>query len=173
MSGQSRAVPSADADPSAKADLGRRSRANLRAFDESLPMGLLRAREATMRVFRPMLATHDLTEQQWRVLRALHAADDPLDASTLAERTFLLSSSLSRILVNLDERGFLVRQPDPADQRRSLIELSDVGRKLVAEVAPESEAGYRSIEAQFGEQRLAALMDELLELANLDLGGDQ
>ena len=134
-------------------------------------MALLRAREATMRLFRPLLSDHDLTEQQWRVLRALNATDEPIDASTVAERTFLLSSSLSRILVNLEERGLLLRQPDPTDQRRSLIELSDVGRKLVAKVAPESEAAYAAIEAQFGARRFAALMDELHELAALDLGG--
>ena len=52
---------------------------NLRPFTHSLPMALLRAREATMRWFRPHLAAHGLTEQRWRVLRALTSADGPLD----------------------------------------------------------------------------------------------
>ncbi|MFT5000920.1 MAG: hypothetical protein ACI875_001925, partial [Planctomycetota bacterium] len=37
--------------------------------EKSLPIMLLRAREAVMRRFRPMLRLHDLSEQQWRVLR--------------------------------------------------------------------------------------------------------
>lgn len=122
-----------------------------------------------MRVFRPMLADHGLTEQQWRVLRALHAADEQIDASTLAERTFLLSSSLSRILTNLVGRGSIIRTPDPADQRRSLLELTVAGRALVDRIAPESEAGYRSIEECFGTGRLVELMNELHQLAELDL----
>ncbi|MGM3243097.1 hypothetical protein ACS2VP_27140, partial [Bacillus cereus group sp. Bc237] len=45
----------------------------LRAFSRSLPMALLRSRESVMVRFRPMLRAHGLTEQQWRVLRAMAA----------------------------------------------------------------------------------------------------
>ncbi|MGH7006661.1 MAG: hypothetical protein ACREIP_22160, partial [Alphaproteobacteria bacterium] len=38
----------------------------MRAFSRSLPMQLLRAREAVMQRFRPMLHQHGVTEQQWR-----------------------------------------------------------------------------------------------------------
>ena len=143
----------------------------MRSFDESLPMALLRAREATMRLFRPLLAEHDLTEQQWRVLRALTAVDvgEPVDAGDLAERTFLLAPSVSRILADLDERGLVARRADPADRRRSLLSLTDAGHDLVASVAPESEARYAAIESSFGSARLRRLLSELHDLARLDL----
>ena len=76
----------------------------IRGFDRSLPMALMRAREAVMRHFRPSLAEHDLTEQQWRVLRALEDADTALSVGELAERTYLLGPSLSRMLALLDDR---------------------------------------------------------------------
>ncbi len=139
----------------------------LRSFDRSLPMGLLRAREAAMRLFRAHLARHDLTEQRWRVLRALTAAgpdDGALDVGEVAERTFLLGPSLSRILGDLEERGLLARTVDPADQRRSLLTLTPAGRDLVAEVAPESEAIYAGIEERFGAERLAGLLADLRDL---------
>ena len=141
----------------------------MRPFTASLPMALLRAREAAMRLFRPMLAQHDLTEQQWRVLRALTAVDEAIDAGELASRTFLLAPSLSRILVNLDERGLIHRRPDPSDQRRTLIELTTAGQGAVAEVAPESELRYQAIESAFGAERLARLLGELHDLAELDV----
>ena len=50
-------------------------RAPMRDFSRSLPMSLLRAREAVMRQFRPSLRKHGLTEQQWRILRALTAVE--------------------------------------------------------------------------------------------------
>ena len=98
----------------------------LRPFEASLPMALLQAREAAMRLFRPLLAEHDLTEQQWRVLRALRAADDPVDAGELAERTFLLAPSLSRMLSNMessargrsDDLGRLVHKTHRRTSRR-------------------------------------------------------
>lgn len=140
----------------------------MRPFTASLPMALLQARESAMRLFRPMLAEHDLTEQQWRVLRALTSEPFPVDAGELAERTFLLAPSLSRILANLEGRSLLERRPHPDDQRRSLISLSDEGRELVASVAPKSEELYHRIEHGFGRERLERLLDELHELAALD-----
>ena len=124
-------------------------------------MALLQARETAMRYFRPVLADHDLTEQQWRVLRALTVVKDPLDAGELAERTLLLPPSLSRILATLDERGLLERSPDRLDQRRTLVVASAAGRRQVAEIAPESERRYAQIETAFGTERLHKLVDLL------------
>ncbi|MEM9035523.1 MAG: homoprotocatechuate degradation operon regulator HpaR [Actinomycetota bacterium] len=141
----------------------------MRPFSASLPMALLQAREAAMRLFRPMLAEHDLTEQQWRVLRALTAVDEPIGAGALAERTFLLAPSLSRILANLVERRLISRSADPADQRRALFALTTDGVTMVGVVAPASEERYAAIEAAFGAERLGRLLDELHALAALDL----
>lgn len=134
----------------------------LRPFDQSLPMALMRARESTMRRFRPILAAHDLTEQQWRVLRALNQREQPLDVGDLAETTFLLGPSLSRILSNLDGRGLIRRETASDDQRRSLISLTAKGRRLVARVAPSSEEQYEQLESLIGSKDLAQLF-QLLE----------
>lgn len=142
---------------------------HIRPFSESLPMALLRAREASMRLFRPLLAQHELTEQQWRVLRALTDANGPIDAGELAGRTFLLAPSVSRILVTLTSRKLIARRPDPADQRRTMITLTDVGRQAVRRVGPQSERGYCAIEVAFGEERLGHLLAELHDLAQLDI----
>src|SRR3954467_14591331 len=69
----------------------------MRDFSRSLPMSLLRAREAVMRQFRPSLREHGLTEQQWRILRAL-AAIDSIEVTELARTAFVLGPSLSHIL---------------------------------------------------------------------------
>lgn len=143
----------------------------MRSFERSLPMALLRAREATMRRFRPMLAEHELTEQQWRVLRALAASGAPLDVGRIAEDTFLLGPSLSRILVNLEGRALVLRTTVADDQRRAAISLTDAGLALVAEIAPNSEAIYAQIEAAFGAERLASLLNELTDLR--DAAGEE
>lgn len=143
------------------------SDSELRGFNASLPMALLSARESAMRLFRPMLAEHDLTEQQWRVLRALRAESEPVDVGALVAATSLLAPSLTRILTNLAERNLIDRTTHPDDQRRSLISLSEVGGKLVARISPESERIYGSIEDRFGQRRLAALIGELHELSGL------
>ena len=137
----------------------------LRSFEESLPMALLNAREATMELFRPSLARHDLTEQQWRVLRSLGSHDQPVDAGTIVEATSLQAPSLSRILANLSERELINRESASDDQRRAVISLAPAGAALVKTVAPESEATYAEIERLFGSDRLKSLFAELSDLA--------
>ena len=78
----------------------------MRDFKHSLPMELLKAREAAMARFRPMLRNHGLTEQQWRVIRAL-SEYGKIDASELARRSFLLAPSLTRILRFLEQEDIL------------------------------------------------------------------
>ena len=137
----------------------------MRPFSASLPMALLVARESTMRRFRPLLADHGLTEQQWRVLRALAASDHPIEVTVLADRTALLAPSITRIVARLVDDGLIHRSAVPSDARRSVLELTAKGRRLVARIAPQSEATYADIEAAFGTERLATLLTELHELA--------
>ena len=135
----------------------------MRRFERSLPMTLLRAREAVMKKFTPSLREHGLTAQQWRVIRVLVEVD-PLDASELSEQCFLLMPSLSRILQNLEKRGLLRRKADPDDQRRSVISVAPAGRDLFELIAPLSEERYQFITERFGYGKLELLYELLDEL---------
>ncbi|PJG57020.1 homoprotocatechuate degradation operon regulator HpaR [Bradyrhizobium forestalis] len=135
----------------------------MRDFSRSLPMSLLRAREAVMRQFRPSLREHGLTEQQWRILRAL-AAIEAVEVTELARTAFLLGPSLSRILRDLEARNLIERKTAKADQRRSMVSISKEGVKLMASVAPTSEAIYAQITSRFGARKLAELQEMLGEL---------
>ena len=113
--------------------------------------------------FRPMLRRHDLTEQQWRVIRVL-ASEPQMDAGELARRAMLLAPSLSRILAHLESTGMVVREVDRTDQRRTSLKLTAAGRRKFRAVGPDSEALYGDIEARFGRKKLATLYGLLAEL---------
>ena len=113
----------------------------MREFSRSLPMSLLRAREAVMRQFRPSLRRHGLTEQQWRILRALTSVET-IEVTELARVAFLLGPSLSRILRDLEARGLIERRTAAADLRRAVVSISTKGLRLIEAVAPTSEAIY-------------------------------
>lgn len=136
----------------------------------SLAIGLLKAREAVMSHFRPILADHDVTEQQWRVLRALSEAGQ-LDATEVAEKAFILAPSLTRMLRSLEERGLITREKDEADGRRVLLALAPAGQAVIDEVMPDSRRVYADIDARFGAKRIDMLLDMLEELAALKLDG--
>lgn len=132
----------------------------------SLPIALLRAREAVMSHFRPMLARYDVTEQQWRVIRVLAEAGT-LDASDVAEKAFILAPSLTRMIKSLEERGFITRHKDTDDGRRVLLKLAPAGLAILNTVTPDTRAIYENLEARYGRERVEHLLDLLDELAML------
>jgi homoprotocatechuate degradation regulator HpaR len=137
----------------------------LRAFDRSLPMALLRAREAVMKKFIPSLRENDLSSQQWRVIRALNE-EEGLDITELANKCFLLMPSLSRIIQNLEKRKLVSRNQSSSDNRKSVISITARGKKLFQKIAPKSVERYDLITEKFGYGKLELLyelLDELIE----------
>jgi homoprotocatechuate degradation regulator HpaR len=142
----------------------------LRGFDRSLPMALLRAREAVMKNFVPSLRENGLSAQQWRVIRALHE-NEGLDITELADRWFLLMPSLSRIIQNLEKRALVSRIQSSIDNRRSVISITTKGKVLFNEIAPKSVERYNLITEKFGYGKLELLyelLDELIEKIEVD-----
>ena len=76
----------------------------IRPFERSLPMQLMRAREAVMARFRPHLKARDLSDQQWRIIRAL-SETDALAIAELSARCCIHPASLSRMLPALEQDG--------------------------------------------------------------------
>ncbi|QYK43464.1 MAG: homoprotocatechuate degradation operon regulator HpaR [Paracoccaceae bacterium] len=131
----------------------------------TLPIALLRAREAVMDRFRPMLNAHGVTEQQWRVMRVLQERG-PTDATALATAACVLPPSLTRMLRALESRSFITLHRDPSDGRRAKIVLTEPGRSFIAEVSPRSAEVYAAIERRFGRARIDALLDDLAALTD-------
>src|ERR1700683_2609310 len=156
MAGKKPSKKSSGIGGSDPADDGKVRRVPMRDFARSLPMSLLRARAAVMRQFRPSLRSHGLTEQQWRILRAL-AAVEAIEVTELARVAFLLGPSLSRILRDLEARHLIERRVAKADLRRGMVSISTRGVKLIEAVAPSSEAIYAAITRRSGARHLAQL----------------
>jgi homoprotocatechuate degradation regulator HpaR len=147
--------------------VGDQNKESLREFSRSLPMALLRARETVMERFRPSLRAHDLTDQQWRVLRALFDHGQK-DLGELAEMCCLLKPSITRIIRSMEQRALLQKQADAKDQRRTIVSITPDGRELISKVGPFSEQVYQDIAEAFGVgelddlyQKLDALMEKL------------
>jgi homoprotocatechuate degradation regulator HpaR len=140
-------------------------RAGIMDDRQSLPIALLRAREAVMSYFRPHHRKGGITEQQWRVIRVLYL-DGETDATSLARRSYLLAPSLSRILKDLEAAGYLRRRPGTDDSRQSLLSLSPKGSATVTRAAPFLDGIHREIARRFGRKRIDELLALLAELEN-------
>ncbi|CAI3806330.1 HTH-type transcriptional regulator FarR [Pseudomonas sp. MM221] len=132
----------------------------------SLTLTLLQAREATMAFFRPALNAHDLTEQQWRVIRILRQQGE-LESHQLAELACILKPSMSGVLKRLERDGIVARRKSPEDQRRVFISLTEAGQQAFLAMSEEMARNYDKILAQFGEEKLQQLMQLLDEMKKI------
>ena len=121
---------------------------------------MLRAREAIMISFRPILTKHGFTEQQWRVLRVL-GEKGTSDAGQVAFDACILAPSLSRIIGKLEKEKFISRFVDKKDGRRVNLVLTPHGEETLKKIVPDMDVVYKVIQRRYGEERLAKLLELL------------
>lgn len=83
------------------------------------------------RRFKP----YDITVEQWRVLNRLWEKDG-LTQKELAEQIFKDQPNTTRILDKLQNKGIIRREASPDDRRAFIINLTDEGRMLRAQLLP-------------------------------------
>jgi homoprotocatechuate degradation regulator HpaR len=126
----------------------------------NLPQLLLQAREALMAQFRPILNENGVTEQQWRIVRAL-LMRGPLEPRQLCELCQISSPSIVGVLQRMEEAGLVERQRMPDDQRRVRVSATARSRQLGRRMIPAIEERYASIEKMVGVQTLQRAYDVL------------
>ena len=132
----------------------------------NLPRLLLQARESVMAHTRPSLRGHGLSDQQWRVLRVL-GEHGTVETGRVAREAYILGPSLTGVLARMERDGLVRRERDPADQRRTVVEATPKGLKLVEKLSHTIEAHYAWMEKSLGKEKLSqlyGLLDEVIEL---------
>ena len=107
-------------------------------FLDSLPMILSRTLDGVMPVYRALFQEHAITDQQWRVMRALWEQKH-LTSKQISEITLLPSPSLVGILDRLEKKGFVGRLRSVEDRRLVYIIPTQAGRKLQELMLPKIE----------------------------------
>lgn len=105
----------------------------------------------------------NLNVTQWRVIAVLGRYAD-LSAVEVAERTRMDKVAVSRAVAELIDAGRLDRSTDPADRRRSVLNLSKAGRSMYEEIAPLAlacEARLQSVLTDAERATLETILDKL------------
>jgi len=101
--------------------------------EDTLADLLMGSARAMRRRWAAGLAPWDLSPHQARALRVV-ARHQPTRMGVVAEHLRIAPRSATEVLDGLHERGLVRRLPDPTDRRAVLVELTEDGRSLLAEV---------------------------------------
>lgn len=128
-------------------------------------MLLLLAREAVMQRWRPFLHARRLTDQQWRVVRALREVES-MEIIELGKSCCIHPASLSRIVPKLAADGIVSRYHNLTDQRRVVVSLTPRGRNMVEDAMVDGARVYDQLIREVGIERLenaCRVLEELIE----------
>lgn len=85
------------------------------------------------RRFEQQAASYGLSSAQWRLLVQVLRTGG-ITQARLADRLEIEPISVSRLVDRMEQAGWVMRQPDPADRRIKVIVATETTHKLKAEV---------------------------------------
>lgn len=130
-------------------------------LDNQLCFALYASSRAMTGAYRPLLEALDLTYPQYLVLLALWE-DDKLSISTLGNRLFLDSGTLTPLLKRMEKRGLIQRARSNVDEREVIVALTPEGHRLKLRAATTPEKMICKV--QFSRKRATDLRNEIRAL---------
>ncbi len=130
--------------------------------------------DGVMPLYRELFAQHDLTDQQWRILRVLWDVGQA-NSVQLAQATLLPKPSLVGILDRLEKKGLIARVRSKTDRRNVTITPTAEGRALAQVVLPQAEAIHihlRGLMPDDDWDRLVGILDEFQRKSKATRLGD-
>jgi DNA-binding MarR family transcriptional regulator len=115
----------------------------------------------TFRWFELATARFGLSHPQAAVLRVLRANGRPLPLSQIARFLSQEAQSTTELADRLERRGYVRRLRDPRDRRLVLLELTDQGREVIAQVLPALEEAGAEIFSALAPRELDAFISVL------------
>jgi homoprotocatechuate degradation regulator HpaR len=91
-----------------------------------------------------------------------------VETGRVAREAYILGPSLTGVLARMERDGLVRRERDPADQRRTVVEATAKGRKMVERLSHTVEGHYHWLEQSLGKQKLAQLYELLDQLITLE-----
>ncbi len=140
------------------------------SLGQEVLLSLLRTADAVKGRLTSLLASADVTFQQYNVLRILRGAEpDGLPTLDIATRMVERTPGVTRIVDRLERKGWVSRTRDTEDRRRVFCRITSSGLELLESLDEPVNRTDSSIFARVDEadlRELVALLDELRACVN-------
>jgi DNA-binding MarR family transcriptional regulator len=105
---------------------------------------------------------HGLSHAALNALAVIEAAGGPVPAGQVSTQMHISTATMTSVLDTLERNGHIRRQPDPADRRRVLVDITPAAQALLNQVLPEVQQIVTAALSPLGEQMLHTLLRALL-----------
>jgi DNA-binding MarR family transcriptional regulator len=135
-----------------------------RFIDDYLGYLLGQANHALFKDFEAVVRDAGLGSLEWRVLATL-SEQAPMTVGQLAQEVLSQQPTVTKLVQRLVSQGWLQQGDDPADQRRTLVQITAAGRRKVAPLIAQSRAHEAKVLAGLSATDIARLKEQLRHLA--------
>jgi DNA-binding MarR family transcriptional regulator len=104
---------------------------------------------------------HGLSNAAVNALAVIEGAGGPLPAGEVSTRMHITTATMTTVLDTLERKGYIRRQPDPADRRRVLVDITPDAQALLDQLLPEIQQLVTATLSPLGDRTLSVLLDGL------------
>ena len=108
--------------------------------DEKVLMAIVRAAEIFRRNHAAVFRNYGLSFPQYNVLRVLDASKKSQNKMSDVSRIMLVpSANITGLAKRLEQAGFIIKKPDPKDERVTILEITPKGKRTLKNIKIEKD----------------------------------
>ena len=94
-------------------------------------------------------------------LAVIESAGGPVPAGQVSSEMHISTATMTSVLDTLERNGYIVRQPDPADRRRVLVDITPAAQAVLDQVLPAVQQLVTATLSPLDDQTLYTLLQAL------------
>jgi DNA-binding MarR family transcriptional regulator len=119
------------------------------SIDNRLGFLLKHVHQQLLEIAGPALAPHGINGRELAVLTVL-GGETPVSQQEAARELMIDRTTMVALVDALESKGLVVRQPDPADRRRNLVQPTSAGQEVFAAATAARDNAEREFLAPLG-----------------------
>ena len=133
--------------------------------NEKVLMAIVRAAENFKRTHTAIFRKYGLSFPQYNVLRVLDASRNGRNKFSGVSRIMLVpGANMTGIAKRLERDSFLIRKPDPRDERVTIIQITSKGKRTLKNIKREKDQSIDKLLSPFSEKDKTDLIDRVKQL---------
>lgn len=134
-------------------------------LNEKVLMAIVRAAENFKRTHSTIFKQYGLSFPQYNILRVLESSQKGQNKiSTVGKIMLVPGANMTGLAKRLEQKGFIVRRPDPADERVTLLRITPKGKQTLARIKDRKDDVIELILKDFTLEDKTTLLDKVKQL---------
>ena len=142
--------------------MGKTNYQNDLTFDEKVMMAIVRAAENFKRTHSTIFKKYGLSFPQYNILRVLESSDlGQNNISSVGKIMLVPGANMTGLAKRLERQEFILRKPDPNDERVTLLAITDKGKTTLKLIEEEKDQAIDLILKDFSEPDKNDLLEKI------------